>query len=385
MQTAVLTLMTQALTSPATRWLGLAFVVLLVGCATPPRPAKPGRTPDEVREQLSEVLLPRTLNDRAGWAGDIQAAFQLLKIPPSTENVCAALAVTEQESGYVADPAVANLAKIARSEIERRAAAIGIPKVVVATALKVSSTDGRSYATRLAAVRTERDMSTLFEEFIGRVPLGQKLFADANPVHTGGPMQVSIDFAERHAAERGYQYGNELSIRHEVFTRRGGMYFGIAHLLGYPNAYTRHIYRYADFNAGWYASRNAAFQAAVTVASGVPLALDGDLILPRPRLGAAAIGRTEAAVRSLSGPLAMSEAAIRRELEKSHQFDFESTELYARLFELADTRAGKPLPRALLPHIQLVSPKITRKLTTEWFATRVQERYQRCVNRAFGR
>lgn len=339
--------------------------------------------PTEVRVQLSEVLLPRTLQDRADWAADIQTAFQLLKIPPSTENLCAVLAVTEQESGYVADPTVANLAKIARSEIERRAAAIGVPKAVVAVALKLSSTDGRSYATRLAAVRTERDMSQLFEEFIGRVPLGQKLFADANPVNTGGPMQVSIEFAQRHAAERGYPYGNELSIRHEVFTRRGGMYFGIAHLLGYPNAYTRHIYRYADFNAGWYASRNAAFQAAVTVASGVPLALDGDLILPTPRFVTAAVGRTEAVVRSLSGPLAISESAIRRALERSDQFDFEETDLYSRLFELAETRAGKPLPRAVLPRIQLVSPKITRKLTTEWFATRVQERYQRCVNRAF--
>ncbi len=365
-------------------WLALPALLVLTACATPPRTTTPGRTPTEVREQLFEVLLPRTLNDRTGWAGDIQTAFQLLKIPPSTENLCAALAVTEQESGYKADPPVANLATIARTEIERRAAVIHIPKAVVEAALKLSSTDGRSYAARLALVRTERDMSELFEEFIGRVPLGKKLFADANPVRTGGPMQVSIDFAQRHAAERGYPYGNELSIRHEVFTRRGGMYFGIAHLLGYPNAYTQHIYRYADFNAGWYASRNAAFQAAVSVASGVPLELDGDLILAKPRLGAAAIGRTEAAVRSLSGPLAMSESAIRRALERSDQFDFEESDLYARLFELAESRAGKPLPRAVLPRIQLVSPKITRKLTTEWFATRVQERYQRCVNRAFG-
>ena len=373
------------LSSRGTGGLLLSIVVLLAGCATPPRAMLPGRTAGEVRQQLSEVLLPRTLQDRADWAADIQTAFQLLKIPPSTENLCAVLAVTEQESGYVADPPVANLARIARSEIERRAAVIGVPNAVVAVALKLSSTDGRSYAKRLAAVRTERDMSQLFEEFIGRVPLGQRLFADANPVHTGGPMQVSIDFAQRHAAERGYPYGNELSIRHEVFTRRGGMFFGIAHLLGYPNAYTRHIYRYADFNAGWYASRNAAFQAAVTVASGVPLALDGDLILPTPRLGAAKVGRTEAAVRSLSGELAISESAIRRALEKSDQFQFEETDLYSRLFELAEKRAGKSLPRAVVPSIQLVSPKITRKLTTEWFATRVQERYQRCVNRAFGR
>jgi hypothetical protein len=38
-----------------------------------------------------------------------------------------------------------------------------------------------------------------------------------------------------------------------------------------------------------------------------------------------------------------------------------------------------------MPRIALESPKFTRKLTTEWFATRVQQRYQRCVNLAFGR
>ncbi|HEX7769907.1 MAG TPA: DUF1615 family protein, partial [Dokdonella sp.] len=35
------------------------------------------------------------------------------------------------------------------------------------------------------------------------------------------------------------------------------------------------------------------------------------------------------------------------------------------------------------PRIDLESPKFTRKLTTEWFANRVQRRYQDCVNRAF--
>ena len=42
------------------------------------------------------------------------------------ENVCAALAVTEQESSFQADPQVPGLADIARRKIDQRAAREGV-------------------------------------------------------------------------------------------------------------------------------------------------------------------------------------------------------------------------------------------------------------------
>jgi hypothetical protein len=189
-------------------------------------------------------------------------------------------------------------------------------------------------------------------------------------------MQVSIAFAEKRA--RDYPYPVARSIRQEVFTRRGGMYFGIAHLLGYPVDYNQSLYRFADFNAGWYASRNAAFQNAVSRVSGIPLALDGDLTIP----GSYAVGSTERAVRALGKQLGLSHNAIRRQLEKGDSLDFNETDLYQDVFALADRQQGKPLPRAVLPGITLQSPKITRNLTTAWFAQRVDERRQRCISRA---
>ena len=351
--------------------LAMSFgIASLTACDSP-------RTPEQVRADLLRKL-PATLHDREGWARDIQAAFEAQALEPSASNLCAVLAVVEQESTYRADPPVPGLARIARAEIDRRADRLHVPEFMVDAALRVHAPDGRSYAERIEALRTEQELSALFEEMTDRVPMGQRLFARFNPVRTGGPMQVRIDFAERHL--RGYPYPVDGSIRAEVFSRRGGLYFGIKHLLDYPANYDTPLYRFADFNAGWYSSRNAAFQQAVAIASGRKLVRDGDLLVPGAAMDKP--GTTEAALRSIDMLLGMDAAAIRADLKRGGDAGFDETTLYRAVFALADRKgSGKPVPRARVPDIALESPKITRALTTAWFAGRVEARWKACMAR----
>lgn len=372
------------------RLCALLVAAVLAGCASEPTPPTPTveeaaaiakqpramqpRKPADMKSRIVRFL-PRQVQDKPGWANDVVTALSTQGLTVNDHNVCSVLAVAEQEATYQADPVVPGLGKIAWKEINARAAKLLIPEFVVRTALSIKSPTGKSYAARIDALRTEREMSEIFEDMIGAVPMGKQLFGNLNPVRTGGPMQVSVAFAEANA--RGYPYPVKESIRHEVFTRRGGIWFGTKHIFGYPADYPDTLYRFADFNAGWYASRNAAFQAAVSRVSGKPLALDGDLV----RYDSDLPGKTELAVHSIASRVNMSKQAIHQSLLKGDSSDFAQTDLYQRVFTLADKQAGKRQPRAVLPGIQLKSPKITRNLTTAWFAKRVDDREQACVRK----
>jgi len=367
------------------RALGASVALLvLAGCAAieaPPGTAIYPRLGAAEGRALVERLLPDRLTDRSGWATDLYAAIAALNVAPTAENICAAIAIAEQESGLRVDPQVPGLPAIARKELDARRERAGVPKLVLDAALALPSSNGKSYGERLDAVKTEGQLSELFEDFIDRVPLGRTFFADRNPVRTGGPMQVSIAFAEAQLEASPYPYPLKESVRHEVFTRRGGLYFGVAHLLDYRAGYDRYLYRFADFNAGRYASRNAAFQRALTQVSGVPLAQDGGLLRVEDGKAAREPSATELAARVVGRRLGLDDAQIRRDLERARDGSFDRTPLYERVFALADLVERGPAPRAVVPDIVLHSPKITRTLTTSWFAHRVDERYGQCLRR----
>ncbi|MGB6487446.1 MAG: DUF1615 domain-containing protein [Steroidobacteraceae bacterium] len=353
-------------------------VFQLVSCAGPgSRFARQTAHPVDVRAVIDRAL-PGAVSDRAGWVADIAMSFGKLGLPPTRENACAVAAVIEQESGFQVDPVIPGLGKLALRTIDARASHAGIPLVLVHAALDLKSTDGRTYRERIRAARTEKQLSDVYEDFIGRVPLGRRLFASWNPIRTRGPMQVNVAFAERFEAVRPYPYhASGRDLGDELFTRRASIYFGVAHLLDYQTSYDRYLYRFADYNSGQYASRNAAFQQAASIVAHEPLTADGALLAHDPHAKGA--GSTERLLLAIAGRLQLSAADIPAALEQGTAASFAQTAVYRRVFALADRKSGRRLPRAVLPQIRLEGPKIVRPLTTGWYARRVNGRFERCL------
>jgi hypothetical protein len=356
----------------------LGFMALFAGCASESPESSHSQIKPADARALIEQLVPPSAHDSDGWVTDIYAGFNTQNIEPTHGNVCAVVAVIEQESSFRVDPVIPGLGAIARREIDSRAQHAGIPLMLVHTALDLKSSDGKSYGERIDHAKTEHELSDSFEDFIGRVPMGHTLFEDRNPIRTRGPMQVNVAFVKEYASVRPYPYPVKVSIEDEVFTRRGGLYFGIAHLLAYSPPYDNYLYRFADFNAGQFSSRNAAFQSAVSAATGIALARDGALL---PHETGKGPGDTELAIRTLGNRLDLDEGQIHSALEKSRTKEFERTKLYERVFTLAERRQGHALPRELLPRIKLHGPKISRNLSTEWYAKRVDGRFKQCLAR----
>jgi len=355
------------------------FAAWLAACASD-RSETPSRANPETARALIDAALPRKLADRTGWANDLYAGIKVLNVAANRDNICAIVAVIGQESSFQVDPVVADLGRIAWREIDTRAAHAGVPRALVHSVLQLKSADGRSYAERIDHAETEKQLSDIYEDFIGSVPLGKTLFAERNPIRTRGPMQVNIAFAERYAKQKTYPYPVAVSIPDEVFTRRGGLYFGIAHLLDYAAPYDRYLYRFADFNAGQYASRNAAFQSAVSRLSGIALTPDGALL---PADGDTQnSGETQRALLAIAKRLNLGSEHVIEGLAEARSADFERSLLYRRVFAEAERDARHALPRAIVPRIVLHSPKITRNLTTEWYANRVEQRFDSCLTRS---
>jgi hypothetical protein len=337
------------------------------------------------------------VRDATGWGEDILAALADNKFPATRENICAVIAVASQESSFNANPAVPNLGKIADRAVREKLGKIPILGAKAYDMLDSMPDARHSFIKRIRAARTERDLDLAYRALVeygaGKSALDGLLHwglldnwvEEYNQISTVGSMQVSVAFAlnaERGEHWRPITHAESNAVRDRLYTRAGGLYFGARQLLGYETGYDQKMFRFADYNAGRYSSRNAAFQAIVGKLSGHRIAVDGDL-LSYDKVGRVKsdVTNSETALRALIEHyrLGIDDAALRRDLLLEKSKDFTTTPTWRAVRALHQRVTGKEPAFAQVPGIQLRSVKIKSKMTTAIFADSVNRRYGKCM------
>ena len=371
----------------------------MAACA--PRHTRPEvPLPPRVTVEQATQLVPPGEKEREGWAEDVLAALEAHRLYPSAEAVCSVLAVIEQESGFEANPAVPGLSRIVQQKLVAYADKLGPLGPPAVKGLLEGKAPGYSqtFEQRLAQVKTERDLDRVFRELLEyyetefpktyfAAQMASSLFKstrleDLNPITTAGSMQVSVRFSEELAGgdERALQ-----RVREELYTRSGGVYYGTARLLGYEAHYSEPLYRFADYNAGFYASRNAAVQTQVSRLTGIKLVTDGDLLAydkqGKPVDEDSNSLKALLAFRERYVPDDVSERRVRKDVEKEKELAFEETDTWSAIKRVYQEQTGETPAYEQLPTVVIRSPKLSGDKSTAWFAQSVNKRYRKCMDR----
>ncbi|WP_180129450.1 MULTISPECIES: DUF1615 domain-containing protein [unclassified Acinetobacter] len=354
-------------------------------------------------EQIKKAIPPR-VNERLSWANDIYDISDQLGIPTTKENVCTIVAVVDQESNFVADPHVPGLGEKAVKEVQDRLeekfkdklgdSIGGTVAGYFQDVLKNQPSPEDNYLSQMRRVQTERELDELYREIFDYMSkhyhvsaltgaaklVGQDIGEKLNPITTLGSMQVHIGYAKDHKR----QGGNIAALRTDMYSQYGGLYYGIHRLMMYPAEYDKPIYRFADYNSGRYSSRNAAFQSMLNDLTPAELGLDGDLLLYNkdgsPRSAKSQSETALIAVFAENNVIA-TPRQIRSDLKKEKDQDFEDTLTYKAVKKLYQEKTGKEPFYAMMPEVVISGPKLSRDYNTNWFATRVDGRYQTCMRR----
>ena len=376
------------------------FCILMVIWAFCPI-AFAAETPALSQPEVARLIISaeKNVKEPQGWAADLLDVLKLHDLSSSKENICAAIAVIDQESSFVANPAVAGLGKISEAALRAKMDRVPVLGSLALRFLETTPSKSDSYLARIRGARTERDLDLTFRAMVAdaakQSSLGiivnsgllNKQIEGRNEIDTIGSMQVSVDFALEVAKRRRWlpmSLDDVYALRDELYTRHGGMYYGVLLLLGYETGYDRKLYRFADFNAGRYASRNAAFQKQIAELSLEPLATDGDLLLYDDSGKVKdATSKTEKALRKVlqTSSFELTDEDIRKDLLREKENAFVQTLTYSALRATYEKTTGIKPDYAMVPNIALTSPKIRSKMTTRIFAESVNRRYQSCMAR----
>lgn len=314
------------------------------------------------------------------------------------------MAVVDQESNFVADPTVPGLGEKAVKEVQGRLdekfkdklgqAIGGTVAGYFQEVLKNHPSPEDNYLSQMRRVKTERELDELYREIFDYMSkhyyvsaltgaaklVGQNIGEKMNPITTLGSMQVHISYAKEHKR----QGGNIAELRTDLYSQYGGLYYGIHRLMMYPADYDKPIYRFADYNSGMYSSRNAAFQSMLNDLTEAELDLDGDLLL-YTKDGAIRSQKSQSERELISvfakNNFIITERQIRADLKKEKDKDFEDTMTYRGVSKLYQEKTGKDPIYAIMPEVVISGPKLSRDYNTNWFATRVDGRYQTCMRK----
>ena len=244
-------------------------------------------------------------------------------------------------------------------------------------------------------VKPERELDLLYREIFaymskhyhisaltGAAKLaGQDIGEKMNPITTLGSMQVHINYAKEHKR----QSGNIVELRNSLYTQYGGLYYGIHRLMQYPAEYDQAIYRFADYNSGMYSSRNAAFQSMLQALTENEISLDGDLLLynkdgdVRPTLSQS---EKELIAIFAKNNVLVTPRQVRSDIKKEKDKKFENTQTYLAVQKLYQSKTNKDPIYAVMPQVVISGPKLSRDYNTNWFASRVNGRYETCMQKA---
>ncbi|MEK0212322.1 DUF1615 domain-containing protein [Acinetobacter junii] len=362
------------------------------------------KDPEMEADQIRKVI-PARVNDRESWSQDIFDIMQELSIPKTKQNVCSIVAVVDQESNFVADPTVPGLGAKAVEEINSRLkekfeAKLG-DKIGGTVAgyfedvLKNQPSPENNYMSQMRKVQTERELDLLYREIFDYMAqhyhvsaltgaaklVGQDIGEKLNPITTLGSMQVHINYAKEHKRKA----GGIAELRNDLYTQYGGLYYGIHRLMEYPADYDEAIYRFADYNSGMYSSRNAAFQKMLGALTEAEISLDGDLLLYNKdgdvRSTQSQTEKELIAVFAQNNVL-VTPRQIRSDLKKEKEKKFEDTQTYLAVQKLYQKKTNKEPMYAVMPQVVISGPKLSRDYNTNWFASRVNGRYEQCMLKA---
>ncbi|MEN8422595.1 DUF1615 domain-containing protein [Acinetobacter junii] len=362
------------------------------------------KDPEMEADQIRKVI-PARVNDRESWSQDIFDIMQELSIPKTKQNVCSIVAVVDQESNFVADPTVPGLGAKAVEEINSRLkekfeAKLG-EKIGGTVAgyfedvLKNQPSPENNYMSQMRKVQTERELDLLYREIFDYMAqhyhvsaltgaaklVGQDIGEKLNPITTLGSMQVHINYAKEHKRKA----GGIAELRNDLYTQYGGLYYGIHRLMEYPADYDEAIYRFADYNSGMYSSRNAAFQKMLGTLTEADISLDGDLLLYNKDGDVKSTqSQTEKELIAVfaQNNVLVTPRQIRADLKKEKEKKFEDTQTYLAVQKLYQKKTNKEPMYAVMPQVVISGPKLSRDYNTNWFASRVNGRYEQCMQKA---